>query len=65
MVGEGRFFVKFVGETGPVTICPGPTAVDGLTDIKAIIVFADITHIYINHSFCLAVTSHIQFDISL
>ena len=65
MVGKGRFFVQFVGETGPVAICSSPTAVDGLADIEAIIVFADVTNIYINHTVCLAVASHIQFDISL
>ena len=65
MVGEGRFFVQFVGEIGPVAIRSSPTAVDRLANIEAInIVFAVVTNIYINHTICLAVASHIQFDIS-
>ena len=64
MVGEGRLYVQFVGETGPVAIRSSPTAVDRLANIEAIIVFADVTNIYINHTICLAVASHIQFDIS-
>jgi len=50
MVGEGRFFVPFDGEAGPVAIRSSPTAVDGLANIEAIIVFADVTNIYINHT---------------